>query len=89
MFGVECADLGNLTKLRIGHDGSGFGSGWFLDKVYITNPLTEQQWVFLCGRWLDTHEDDKQIIRELPASVDGVASQPRTTSSLTCGLTTC
>jgi lipoxygenase homology domain-containing protein 1 len=33
VFGVECADLGNLTKIRIGHDGAGFGSGWFLDKV--------------------------------------------------------
>lgn len=33
VFGVECEDLGNLTKIRIGHDGSGFGSGWFLDKV--------------------------------------------------------
>jgi hypothetical protein len=33
VFGVECPDLGNLTKIRIGHDGSGIGSGWFLDKV--------------------------------------------------------
>jgi lipoxygenase homology domain-containing protein 1 len=52
-FGVECADLGNLTKIRIGHDGKGFGSGWFLEKVYITNPISHVQWVFLCGRWLD------------------------------------
>ena len=76
MFGVECADLGTLTKIRIGHDGAGIGSGWFLDKVYVTNPLTEQQSVFLCGRWLDKHEDDGQIVRELSATVDGVASQP-------------
>lgn len=33
IFGVESSDLGELTKLRIGHDGTGFGSGWFLDKV--------------------------------------------------------
>jgi hypothetical protein len=35
VFGVESADLGNLTKIRIGHDGAGLGSGWFLDKVYL------------------------------------------------------
>jgi hypothetical protein len=76
-FGVECADIGNLTKIRIGHDGKGFGSGWFLEKVYVTNPLTHTQWVFLCGRWLDKGEDDGQIVRELvPASGDGAASQP-------------
>jgi hypothetical protein len=92
--------LGNLIKIRIGHDGTGFGSGWFLDKVfvfcflffvfcflffvfclpfvkvYITNPISSQQWIFLCGRWLDKHEDDKQTIRELVTSADGVASQP-------------
>jgi hypothetical protein len=77
VFGVESADLGNLTKIRIGHDGTGFGSGWFLDKVYVINPLTGQQFAFLCGRWLDKHEDDGQIVREIPVSADGVASQPR------------
>jgi hypothetical protein len=37
VFGVECADLGELNKIRIGHDGAGFGSGWFLDKVYFAS----------------------------------------------------
>ncbi len=53
VFGVESPDLGTLTKIRIGHDGAGFGSGWFLDKIYVSNPLSKQQWTFLCGRWLD------------------------------------
>ena len=39
MFGVETNDLENLTKIRIGHDGAGFGSGWFLDKVCILSVL--------------------------------------------------
>jgi hypothetical protein len=33
IFGVECSDLVNLTKIQIGHDNAGIGSGWFLDKV--------------------------------------------------------
>lgn len=75
-FGVEAADLGDLNKIRIGHDGTGWGSAWFLDKVYITNPISSKEWVFLCGRWLGKNEDDGQIVREIPASADGVASQP-------------
>lgn len=31
----------------------------------------------MCGRWLDKSEDDGQIVREIPASNDGVASLPR------------
>ncbi len=28
VFGFESPDLGPLRKLRVGHDGTGFGSGW-------------------------------------------------------------
>lgn len=34
-------------------DGSGFGSGWFLDNVVVSNEKEGRQWVFNCGRWLD------------------------------------
>lgn len=29
-FGIEAVDLGDLIKARVRHDGSGFGSAWFL-----------------------------------------------------------
>ena len=32
-FRLEGIDLGELIKLRIGHDNRGVGPGWFLDKV--------------------------------------------------------
>eukprot|EP01119_Soliformovum_irregulare_P003103 TRINITY_DN133_c0_g1_i3.p1 TRINITY_DN133_c0_g1~~TRINITY_DN133_c0_g1_i3.p1 ORF type:complete len:710 (+),score=244.05 TRINITY_DN133_c0_g1_i3:779-2908(+) len=77
VFGFESEDLGDLTKLRIGHDGSGFGAGWFLDKVVVTNLKTNSKTFFLCGRWLDSGEDDKQTTRELPAqSEDGTTLIP-------------
>lgn len=34
---METIDVGALTKIRIGHDNSGIGAAWFLDKVIITN----------------------------------------------------
>jgi hypothetical protein len=77
IFGFESVELGDLQKIRIGHDNSGFGASWFLDKVVITNMDTNKQWFFLCGRWLAKDEEDGQIERELPASdKDGVASLP-------------
>ena len=37
-FPVHCtASLGRLTKIRIGHDNTGFGAAWFLDKVIGVN----------------------------------------------------
>ncbi len=33
-FVVSCGDLGEIEKLRIGHDGSGPGAGWHLAEVH-------------------------------------------------------
>jgi hypothetical protein len=32
-FQVEAVDMGELKKIIIGHDNSGLGPGWFLEKV--------------------------------------------------------
>ena len=74
-FGIECVELGNIHKVIIGHDGAGIGSGWFLDKVIVNSMSLKKDFYFLCGRWLDSNEDDGKIERELTAQdSDGVAS---------------
>ncbi|XP_015232597.1 PREDICTED: lipoxygenase homology domain-containing protein 1-like isoform X1 [Cyprinodon variegatus] len=64
-FTVEAVDLGELEKLRIGHDNSGGSSGWFLDWVEVDAPSQGQRLRFPCGRWLDRGEDDGAIVRDL------------------------
>ncbi|XP_073676001.1 lipoxygenase homology domain-containing protein 1-like [Garra rufa] len=64
-FIVEAVDLGELQKLRIGHDNSGGSAGWFLDWVEIDAPSQGQRLRFPCGRWLDTGEDDGAVVRDL------------------------
>ncbi|XP_016111282.1 lipoxygenase homology domain-containing protein 1 [Sinocyclocheilus grahami] len=64
-FIVEAVDLGELQKLRIGHDNSGGSAGWFLDWVEINAPSQGQRLRFPCGRWLDTGEDDGVVVRDL------------------------
>eukprot|EP00124_Ichthyophonus_hoferi_P000916 Ihof_evm1s40 gene=Ihof_evmTU1s40 len=65
-FKVITPTLGDLVQLRVGHDGTGMGAGWFLDKVEVTCKATHRTYTFLCGRWLAVDEDDKQIVRDLP-----------------------
>ena len=50
-FGVEAVTLKHLKKIRIGHDGTSTGDGWFLDKVIVTPEDNSQEGtVFECNR---------------------------------------
>ncbi|KAK9954997.1 hypothetical protein ABG768_014905 [Culter alburnus] len=72
-FLVEAVTLGQIRRVRIGHDGRGGGCGWFLDKVMIREEGQPEasSIEFPCFRWLDRNEDDGQIVRELVATDDG------------------
>jgi hypothetical protein len=67
-FGFECVDLGEISKIMIGHDNSGFGPGWFLEKVVVTQEKSQKSWYFLHGKWLAKDEEDGAIEREIAAS---------------------
>ncbi|XP_068166911.1 lipoxygenase homology domain-containing protein 1 [Antennarius striatus] len=64
-FIVEAVDLGDLEKIRIGHDNSGGSPGWFLDWVEVDAPSQGQRMRFPCGRWLDKGEDDGATVRDV------------------------
>jgi len=80
-FPLKCAtNLGDLTKIRIGHDNSGPGPGWYLDKVIVKDIKENKEYFFLAGRWLAKDELDGAIEIEIPgSSEDGVAGTPLTT----------
>ncbi|KAM4708199.1 lipoxygenase homology domain-containing protein 1 [Discoglossus pictus] len=65
IFTVEAVDIGDLKKIKIGHDNKGSSAGWFLDWVEIDAPSLGQRVKFPCGRWLDKTEDDGAIERYL------------------------
>lgn len=72
-------ERGNLDRYQIGakesigipeevyicHDNSGSGSGWFLDWVKVTDPVTGKQHQFDCYQWLAKNEGDGKIERTL------------------------
>ncbi|XP_071954737.1 lipoxygenase homology domain-containing protein 1-like [Antedon mediterranea] len=75
IFVLECAGLGALDKLRIGHDNSGFGAAWFLDKIIVDDTSLNKTYKFPCNRWFAKDEDDGKISRELYCEGSGNGSR--------------
>uniref|UniRef100_A0A3B5AGE5 Lipoxygenase homology domains 1 n=1 Tax=Stegastes partitus TaxID=144197 RepID=A0A3B5AGE5_9TELE len=73
-FLIESVSLGQVRRVRVGHDGRGGGCGWFLDKVMVREEGQPESAAteFPCFRWLDRNEDDGQIVRELVPAGDGL-----------------
>ena len=68
-FIIECPSVGTLKRIRIGHDNSGTGPGWFLDKVEVEDLGLSRVYQFPCERWFADDEDDGAISRDLIAGV--------------------
>ncbi|OPJ83462.1 hypothetical protein AV530_006350 [Patagioenas fasciata monilis] len=64
-FKIETKKLGSLYSIEIGHDGKGFASGWFLEKVEITDTSSNSVYCFNCNRWLADDESDGRTIVQL------------------------
>lgn len=52
-----------MEKVRIGHDGRGLGTGWYLEEVVII--VHDECWIFPCNQWLADYEDDGKTERDL------------------------
>ncbi|CAF3034138.1 unnamed protein product [Rotaria sp. Silwood2] len=65
-FHVESDYIEELTKLRIEHDNTGRGPGWFLDRIVVTDlKNSSTKYIGICNRWLAKDEDDGEISRDL------------------------
>ena len=72
-FTIETVDIGKVERLHVGHDGTGPGSGWYMDEVVIDVPSRGERLVFLCDRWLAKSEDDGRIELDLYPQADTVS----------------
>eukprot|EP00873_Tetraselmis_striata_P010472 jgi/Tetstr1/430736/TSEL_020527.t1 len=64
-FDIHGPPIGNLERLRIGHDNKGIGASWHCKQVDVQCP-GDSGWVtFPCNRWFDLNQDDGAIEREL------------------------
>jgi hypothetical protein len=60
-FVVQARNVGDIDHLRIRHDNSGLGAGWYLEKIQIVSETEGKSWVFPVGRWLAKDEADGKI----------------------------
>lgn len=64
IFCLKLPDLGALTHIRIGHDGSADRGSWYLEKVIVTEDDMvggERATEFYAGRWLAVDKEDGQV----------------------------
>ena len=66
-FQLLSQDVGKLLQIEIGHDGKGWGAGWHLDHVSVTNGKSKEAAKFSCGMWLDKKLDGGYCERILDA----------------------
>uniref|UniRef100_UPI00358FF0A7 DENN domain-containing protein 5A-like isoform X2 n=1 Tax=Myxine glutinosa TaxID=7769 RepID=UPI00358FF0A7 len=61
----ECANLGRLTTVQIGHDNAGLLTRWPVEYVVVRNEITGHLYRFPCGRWIGRGVDDGSLERIL------------------------
>ncbi|CAF1123841.1 unnamed protein product [Adineta ricciae] len=78
-FKIQGADVGKIKTIRIEHDGTGIGAGWYLDSIEIHHVPRNETYMFPVDRWLDTGEGDKRISLDLePDKKPGQAKDSKT-----------
>jgi hypothetical protein len=76
MFEFEAEDVGELLKIKIGHDNTCSptqalvgGAAWLLDRVTVENTRTGIQWTLAAGgengQWFDEKKGDGKFVRDL------------------------
>jgi hypothetical protein len=66
IFTITMPDLGDLKKITMAIDGSGFGSDWSLDTVSIKNETTGAQWWFTYKIWLKDTKPHESVASTTP-----------------------
>lgn len=72
-FYVTAEDVGWIDKIRVFHDNSGSGPGWFVDYITVTNQSVGLTWRVDLNRWLAKDEADHSIDVTVDVPIGNVA----------------
>ncbi|XP_074647578.1 uncharacterized protein LOC141903366 isoform X3 [Tubulanus polymorphus] len=67
-FLIDAFHVGELRKIRVGHNRIELGFGWFLDSITVDDLEDKVSYRFPCGRWLSYQDEDGQTKRMLTVS---------------------
>ncbi|XP_069871843.1 polycystin-1-like protein 2 [Dipodomys merriami] len=62
--------LGELQSLRLWHDNSGDQPSWYVSRVLVYDPATDQKWYFLCNSWLSIDIGDCVLDKVFPVATE-------------------
>lgn len=65
-FFFDLPDLGEVSSIDIGHDGSGLGSAWHLDSVVVRDETTRKEWRFPHDNWIPDAKDKRLVVTLMP-----------------------
>lgn len=64
---INVGNIGEIYKIRVGHDNSGDFPAWYCNDVRMKDVHTNEELTFTCRKWMSRDEDDGEICREMPA----------------------
>uniref|UniRef100_A0A673VN22 Oxygen-regulated protein 1 n=1 Tax=Suricata suricatta TaxID=37032 RepID=A0A673VN22_SURSU len=68
IFKVNLKDIGEIYKIRIGHDNSGPDPGWYLEDIRLENLDTRELLCLTVDAWIAENENDGDTSRERPVA---------------------
>lgn len=67
IFKINLKDIGEISKIRIGHDNGGEDPGWYVEEVTLENMATRERFLLTVDSWISDRENDGQYTwKEVP-----------------------
>ncbi|XP_074242711.1 oxygen-regulated protein 1 isoform X2 [Saimiri boliviensis] len=66
IFKINLKDIGEIYKIRIGHDNTGKNPRWYLEEVILENIATYERFCFPVDSWIAENENDGDLWKEIP-----------------------
>ncbi|XP_027629584.1 lipoxygenase homology domain-containing protein 1-like isoform X2 [Tupaia chinensis] len=73
---INLKGIGEIYKIRIGHDNSGQDPGWYLEEVRLENTATHELICFTVDSWIAENENDGDTWKEMPVMRTNNATLP-------------
>ncbi|XP_077798945.1 oxygen-regulated protein 1 isoform X2 [Macaca mulatta] len=66
IFKINLKDIGEIYKIRIGHDNTGKNPRWYLEEVRLGNIATNELFCLPVDSWIAENENDGDLWKEIP-----------------------
>jgi hypothetical protein len=63
---INLEDIGEIYKIRIGHDNSGKDPRWYLEEIRLENMATCELFCLTVDSWIPEDENSGDIWKEIP-----------------------